>query len=103
MAVSDLASILSHHFQIDTIQKNVDSESAYLNFLKMKLSKRIEFYINTDIEKLFQALYRIDVPQVETDKAFDLGALSEISSKLAELIIKRQLQKLNYSRQFGGD
>ncbi len=103
MALSELAHILNNHFQVEANKNDLDSDSAYLDFLQMKLAKRVEFYINTDVEKLFQALYRIDVSQTETDKAFDLGGVSQISSKIAELIIKRQLRKLNYARQFSGD
>ena len=56
--------------------------------------------INVDMDKLLQALYRIDVNDRETDRAFALGEINEVSLKLADLIIRRQLQKLDYSREF---
>lgn len=55
------------------------------------------------MDKLLQALYRIDVNDRETDRAFALGEIKAISAKIAELVIRRQLQKLDYSREFHKD
>lgn len=92
------------NFSVDlsTMDHELDTESAYFKFLKQKLSERIKFYINTDLEKLLQALYRIDIDERLTDQAFHLGEVNLVSDKLAELIIIRQLQKLDYSRKFKG-
>lgn len=92
------------NFSMDltSLEGELDSESAYFKFLKQKLSARIKFFINTDLEKLLQALYRIDIDERLTDQAFNLGEISRVSDKLAELIILRQLKKLQYSREFKG-
>lgn len=80
--------------------QSLDTESALLKYLLDLLSKRIEFFINSDLDKLMQILYRIDVDDQMTDRAFNMGEIKKISYCLAELIIQRQLQKLNYSRSF---
>ena len=47
-----------------------------------------------------QALYRIDVDDSASNEAFDLGEINKVSERLAELIISRQLKKIEYSRNF---
>lgn len=76
------------------------SNDSGLEYLKDELAKRITFLINQDIDKLLQILYRIDVSQSDTDKAFNLGEVSKISSKLADHIIRRQIKKYEYSSKF---
>lgn len=99
---SELVRILASNFNFDLskLSMDVDSESAFLKELQMKLAERIKFFIRTDLDKLLQALYRIDINDKESDKAFNLGEINEVSSKLAELIIVRQLQKIEYSNNF---
>lgn len=100
-----LVSLLETNFNFDLkeAEKALDSNSAFFDYLKSQLALRIKFLINTDMDKLLQALYRIDVNDRETDRAFSLGEVQAVSEKLAELVIRRQLQKLDYSRHFYGD
>lgn len=88
------------NFELAHSANEMDSESAFFKFLQKKLAARIQFFINTNMDKLLQALYRIDISDLETDKAFHLGKVEQVSMKLAELIIIRQLQKLEYSKNF---
>lgn len=98
----ELRSRLENAFNFDLadFQNHLDTESAFFNFLQEKLAERIKFFIRTDMDKLLQALYRIDVNDRLSDEAFNLGEINKVSLKLAELIIIRQLQKLNYSQKF---
>lgn len=95
-----LAQILSTNFGLIQSQSMPDSESEYFKRLQELLSERIAFLINTDMEKLLHLLYKIDVDQRQTDQAFDLGEVKKISMKLSELIINRQLRKIDYAREF---
>jgi hypothetical protein len=88
------------NFDLANAAQELDSDSAFFKFLQQKLAARIQFFINTNMDKLLQALYRIDISESETDKAFHLGEVHKVSMKLAELIIVRQLQKLDYSKKF---
>ncbi len=99
---SELERNLSTNFNFDLVvdERGLDSESAYLDYLKEKLAFRVKHFIKTDLDKLLQALYRIDVNDRETDEAFSLGEINKVSLKLAELIIKRQLKKIEYSKDF---
>jgi len=96
----ELASILQRNFGIAVSSNIPDSESAYLNELKVKLSARVKFFIRTDIDRLMQALYKIDVDDSESSKAFDLGEINRVSDQLSELIIVRQIKKIEYARNF---
>lgn len=98
----ELVEILETNFNFDIklAENELDTESSFLNHLKLKLAERIKFFIRTDIDKLMQALYRIDVDDKLSDQAFNLGEINQISDKLAELIIVRQLQKIDYARKF---
>lgn len=99
----ELYSILQNTFGLVCSENELDSESAYLEHLKMKLAERIKFFIRTDLDKLLQALYRIDIDDSLSSQAFDLGEINKISHKLAELIIVRQLKKIDYARDFKKD
>lgn len=98
--MKELEQVLGRNFEIESIENLPDSESEYLKELAKKLAVRIKFYINTDLDYLLQALYRIDVPQQHSDEAFALGEIDKVSRSLAEKIIQRQLKKLAYSRDF---
>jgi hypothetical protein len=98
--MKELKDFLENNFSLITKGNELDSESAYLKYLHKALSERVVFYIRTDMDKLMQALYRIDVNDSLTDQAFNLGEIHLIADKLSELIIRRQLKKLNYSREF---
>lgn len=100
MSHQELSTILTNHFALDLRDGEIDSESAYLKFLQTKLAVKIEQLINSDLEKLLQILYRIDVPQKYSDEVFELGEIKKVSMKLSELIIKRQLKKITYARKF---
>lgn len=100
--MKELEQILQNNFQLSTSESLPDSESEYLKRLQKLLAVRIEHFINTDLEKLLQILYRIDVAQSESDAAFELGEIKKISMDLAEKIIRRQLRKIDYAREFYG-
>ena len=98
--MEDLKQFLENNFSLTIQESNLDSESAYLKYLHEKLTQRILVFLRGDIDKLTQALYRIDVDDQLVDNAFDLGEIHLIASKLSDLIINRQLKKLHYSTQF---
>ncbi|MEE2671926.1 MAG: hypothetical protein VYA54_09455 [Bdellovibrionota bacterium] len=98
--MKELESILEGQFKITRGNGVPDDESFYLKELQKRLAERIKFYINTDLDYLLQVLYRIDVPQAQSDKAFSLGEIDLIAMELSEKIINRQLKKLDYAREF---
>ena len=97
---SELQDIIVNNFGLTHFSADLDTESDYLKELQVRLSERIEFLIKTDLDRLLQILYRIDIDQALTDEAFNLGEVKKISFVLAEKIIIRQLQKIDYARKF---
>ncbi len=100
MSKKELETILNSHFNLSVENNELDTESEYFKRLQALLAQRVEILIRTDIDKLLQILYRIDVHQKDSDQAFDLGEVKKISLKLAEKIINRQLQKVDYAKKF---
>jgi hypothetical protein len=58
--------------------------------------------INKRSEDLQQLLYRIDVPEKEVEKVIAIRDLDTLCGELAELILKRELQKVLIRRHFKG-
>ena len=100
MENKELLNILSRNFGLEANQGELDTDSAYFKHIQKILSEKIKFFIRTDLDKLLQILYRIDLPQSESDRAFELGEINAISIDLAEKIIFRQLKKIRYSKDF---
>lgn len=100
--LKDISSLLENTFGLTKASEDTSllSESEYLILLRNRLSERVLFYLRTNVEILFQALYRIDVNDRYVNEAFDLGEIHLVSKKIAELIIERQLQKLSYIYKF---
>lgn len=97
---NDVFEILAKNFDLKEFNHELDNESEYLKQLQIMLSQKIIHLIRVDLDRLLQILYRIDIPQSDTDAAFSLGEVNQVSMALAESIIRRQLQKIQYSKKF---
>ncbi len=100
--IDDLKDFLDRNFQLTTIEVQKEIEDP-VRRLKIALSSRIKYFIRFDLDKLLQALYRIDIKDADSDAAFDLGDIDKISMALSDLIIKRQIQKIEYSKNYRGE
>jgi hypothetical protein len=100
MINKELTEVIVNNFNLSDFNGELDSESEYLKELQKALSERIIFFIRTDLDRLLQILYRIDVPQQYSDKAFNLGEIGQVGMELAKLIINRQLQKIDYAKKY---
>jgi hypothetical protein len=65
-----------------------------LNFLHEKLTLVIGHLLMNNFEKLCNAMYRLDVSENKFHEALTGSDPSEISAKLADLVIERELQKV---------
>ena len=100
--LNDLNEFLTRQFGIDKFSSQVMSEEQFLKIIEQYLQSRISNLIQFDIDRLFQILYVIDISEKSTTDAFDLGNIDVISQRLAQLIIQRQLKKLQYKTNFQG-
>ena len=75
------------------------SSTASLDELKQALSTHVNYLINHDFEKLVNSLYRIDVNEEKMRYLLEQTEGENAASLIAELIIERQLQKMESRQQ----
>ena len=68
--------------------------------LKLWLAKEVDQLLHRDFQKLVNLLYRIDVGEDRAKAAFASADSENLSMKLAELIIARELQKVETRRKY---
>lgn len=68
----------------------IQSEDQLLHFL----TKKINQMIDSDMNSLLNALYRIDIPEQTTKKILYSEAHENIAHQLAKAIIQREQQKV---------
>jgi len=77
------------------------AEGSVLSDVKSSL-KLYLLDMNKRSEDLQQLLYRIDVPEKEVENVIAIRDLDTLCGELAELILKRELQKVLIRRHFKG-
>lgn len=86
--LQEAANKLSNYFGEDSL-KAYQSREEYLK----QLTAAIVFLLLHDMEKLLNILYRIDVFERDTKAAFAQNNPQLIAPMLAELVLKREMQK----------
>ena len=71
-----------------------------LNEIREKLLVLINEFINKDFQALIQLLYRIDVSEKKIRVYLNEKPKEDSASVLADLIIERQLQKIESRKKF---
>ena len=66
--------------------------------MKLLLSSKINDWIIHDFSKLIHVLYRIDVSEKKINQLLQENILKDASDILADLIIERQMQKIESKR-----
>jgi hypothetical protein len=77
------------------------SEDEKFKAFRDLLRRRIEELAERDMEKLMWVLYRIDVSERKLYETMKQASPENFSSAIADLIIERQIQKINTRKQFG--
>ncbi len=87
-----LADKLQKDFRLETKNLPVHFD---LHQIKEHLKKRINEYLNGDLEKFMNILYMIDVDENRVREIFSSKLPPELlADQLADLIIERQLKKI---------
>jgi hypothetical protein len=68
--------------------------------LEQMLTEQIVFMLRYEMEKLLQALYRIDVNEQKVKAVFAQNDAKKIAPELARLIIERELQKAESRKNY---
>ncbi|GJQ63063.1 MAG: hypothetical protein SCALA702_21160 [Melioribacteraceae bacterium] len=64
-----------------------------LEELRKFLSERVAILMSEDFDRFVNSLYRIDIPENKIRKVFNDKSNPDLSGKIADLIIERQLQR----------
>lgn len=64
------------------------------SLIREKLAGVIQHLLDTNFEKLCQAMYRLDVSEAKFDKVLTEIPKDEVSSVIADLVIEREIQKV---------
>jgi len=62
--------------------------------IRDKLAFLIAHLMQSNFEKLCQAMYRLDVSEARFDKAMNENELQDIPYAIADLVIEREMQKV---------
>jgi len=101
MHLSELEKEITGPFEIDnTLLPTSGSEDLKFRTFRNLLIRRIEELAEKDMEKLMWVLYRIDVSEKKLHEATSHASAENFSSVIADLIIARQLQKIESRKKY---
>lgn len=78
----------------------LEEYSKDLDALKLHLSKKIEEMMEKDFDRFLNNLYRIDVSEAKVKRVLNEAPFESIPSHLADLIIERQVQRIETQRLY---
>lgn len=71
-----------------------------LEEFKKYLTEKIRDMLDNNYNLLINTLYRIDISEIKLAELFSSKNRESIPQRLAELIIERQIEKINYRKQY---
>lgn len=77
---------------------NIQDFKSLLNLIKEK----VKFLISSDLQKLINLLYRLDVAESEVKNAFKLMSEEDIADRIAQLILDREIKKAEFRVRYSG-
>ena len=80
-----------------TLRKEANIDIANFDTLKVWLAHEIQLLLDHDFQRFLNMLYLIDVDEQKAKEAF---ADNDPSWRLAELVIERELQKVESRRKY---
>jgi hypothetical protein len=97
-AIKQTAELLDKHFGTEIT--TYTSENTDLHELVAKLSIVIREMLDTDFERLLQIFYRVDLSEKKVREAIFDHKYADAATRLAELIVERELQKVITRKMF---
>lgn len=83
------------------LPKADDPQEQYRMF-KQRLTFLIQRLIDEDFHRLLAALYRIDVSERKLKEAVHFTAPENVAGRIAELVIEREMKKVETRRKYRG-
>jgi hypothetical protein len=92
---------LKDQFNLPDVSRNeLVDYNLLLERLKEHISGRLQGLLKSNHAKVFEILYKVDVPEHLIDEAFAMGHSKKASDFMAELIIRRQIKKIKTQREY---
>ncbi|MCZ7557822.1 MAG: hypothetical protein M5R41_15595 [Bacteroidia bacterium] len=82
--------VIAERFGMETA---MDASSEDMSAFRDALIARIQWLLDTQLERLMHILYRVDVDEHAVQRIFRTSPVQDIATTLADLIIERQLEK----------
>lgn len=99
--INELSERIASDFSKGTSTSLIPSgEFDSLSDFKSYLVKKLTYLLDNRFERLVNILYMIDVDEKKLSELFSGDNRENIPDKLAELIIERQLQKIELRRKY---
>ncbi|MEQ9467545.1 MAG: hypothetical protein RLN88_09040 [Ekhidna sp.] len=78
------------------LEENFDFEEGQIGFDRLEefLAKQVNYLLDHDLNKLLNALYRIDIPESQVKQLLHYSSQGEIAKNMAKAIIEREKQKV---------
>lgn len=98
--IVETALALRNQFGIAEADTLPAEEQQRLTALKKMLAKRIAEMIDHEFDNFVNSLYRMDIDEAKVKKVLAKQPFSEALEEVADMIIKRQLQKVITRKQY---
>jgi len=98
--IQETAVALRNQFGVDVSGMLPGNEEQRLEALKKLLAKRIGEMIDHEFDNFVNMLYRIDMDEAKVKAVLSKQPFSKALEELAEMIIRRQIQKVITRKQF---
>ena len=103
MDTNELEKQIAETFEIDeSLLPATQSQEEKFKAFRDLLIRRIEELAEKDMEKLLWILYRIDVNEKKLHRVLNETPPENFSATIADLIIERQMQKIESRKHFEG-
>lgn len=80
----------------------VEEHQTNLPQARLMLMEALKKVLDSDFNRIWNILYRIDLDEKKVMEAFDEEEPDAIVGKLADLILERQLQKIESRNKYSG-
>jgi hypothetical protein len=98
--VKKVSDLIIQDFNLESEKSLVDIQ--HLDELREKLEKIVAYLLDNDFERLLNAMYRLDINEEKFKIAMSGFSGNSISNEITNLIITREVQKLQTRKKYSG-
>ena len=87
------AVLLNKHFGLQNEDAFLPAENTTVHDLRERLKRIISYLLDKDMERLLQAMYRIDVSEAKLRELLATAPPDKLAGEISDLVIEREVQK----------